>query len=172
MGILPAVVLGLILNMIGLLVLYWGKLGKRSDVEEVELSDKDLEASEKGEVELSEKDLEVSENREVEINSQNQDREDLNSHIQMVANEEVRSTSATESSVQLAPLRRSIMRSRCFKIVVYLVTLGMLACFLAGLDLAWTAVTAGLVLMVLDFVDAAPILDKVIFLNLFPPLPS
>ncbi|XP_024390238.1 silicon efflux transporter LSI2 isoform X2 [Physcomitrium patens] len=50
---------------------------------------------------------------------------------------------------------------RIWKICVYLVTLGMLAALLAGLSLPWTAITAAVVLMVLDFSDAGPNLAKV-----------
>jgi hypothetical protein len=42
------------------------------------------------------------------------------------------------------------------------VALGMLAALLAGLNLAWTAITAAIVLTVLDFRDASPSLDKVL----------
>jgi Citrate transporter len=48
------------------------------------------------------------------------------------------------------------------KISVYLVTLGMLIALLMGLNLSWTAITAALVLMVFDFKDAQPCLEKVI----------
>ncbi|KAG6474625.1 silicon efflux transporter LSI2-like [Zingiber officinale] len=44
---------------------------------------------------------------------------------------------------------------------VYLVTVGMLVALLMGLNMAWTAITAALVLIVLDFTDAQPCLEKV-----------
>ncbi|KAF7113110.1 hypothetical protein RHSIM_RhsimUnG0159700 [Rhododendron simsii] len=49
------------------------------------------------------------------------------------------------------------------KMCVYLVTVGMLAAFLVGLNMSWTAVTAALVLVVLDFKDAGPCLEKVFY---------
>lgn len=58
-----------------------------------------------------------------------------------------------------------------WKTCVYLVTLGMLISFLMGLNMSWTAITAALALVVLDFKDARPCLEKVstmlflIFLN-------
>ncbi|KAL0400731.1 UNVERIFIED_CONTAM: Silicon efflux transporter LSI2 [Sesamum latifolium] len=48
-----------------------------------------------------------------------------------------------------------------WKACVYLVTLGMLASLLAGLNMSWTAITAALALVVLDFKDARPCLEKV-----------
>lgn len=60
-------------------------------------------------------------------------------------------------------LRRGWRRyqQRIWKASVCLVTLGMLAALLAGLSLPWSAITAAVVLMVLDFSDAGPSLDKV-----------
>ncbi|KAG9441325.1 hypothetical protein H6P81_017179 [Aristolochia fimbriata] len=48
-----------------------------------------------------------------------------------------------------------------WKTSVYLVTLGMLVALLMGLNMSWTAVTAALALVVLDFKDARPCLEKV-----------
>lgn len=48
-----------------------------------------------------------------------------------------------------------------WKACVYLITLGMLISLLAGLNMSWTAITAALALVVLDFKDARPSLEKV-----------
>ncbi|KAH6760597.1 Divalent ion symporter [Perilla frutescens var. hirtella] len=48
-----------------------------------------------------------------------------------------------------------------WKACVYLVTLGMLISLLLGLNMSWTAITAALALVVLDFKDARPSLEKV-----------
>ncbi|XP_068645958.1 silicon efflux transporter LSI2-like [Aristolochia californica] len=48
-----------------------------------------------------------------------------------------------------------------WKTSVYLVTLGMLVALLMGLNMSWTAVTAALALVALDFKDAGPCLEKV-----------
>ncbi|KAL9674256.1 hypothetical protein QQ045_030526 [Rhodiola kirilowii] len=47
------------------------------------------------------------------------------------------------------------------KLSVYLVTLGMLVALLKGLNMSWTTLTAAFTLVVLDFKDARPCLDKV-----------
>lgn len=52
-------------------------------------------------------------------------------------------------------------QARIWNAFVYLVTIGMLAALLAGLSLPWTAITAAVVLTMLDFSDAGPNLDKV-----------
>ncbi|KAI3952912.1 hypothetical protein MKX01_028604 [Papaver californicum] len=48
-----------------------------------------------------------------------------------------------------------------WKTSVYLVIIGMLIALLLGLNMSWTVISASLVLMVLDFKDAGPSLDKV-----------
>lgn len=49
-----------------------------------------------------------------------------------------------------------------WKTCVYLITLGMLISLLAGLNMSWAAITAALALVVLDFKDARPSLEKVV----------
>ncbi|KAG9441328.1 hypothetical protein H6P81_017182 [Aristolochia fimbriata] len=48
-----------------------------------------------------------------------------------------------------------------WKTCVYLVTLGMLIALLMGLNMSWTAITTALALVVIDFKDAQPSLEKV-----------
>ncbi|KAJ0043115.1 hypothetical protein Pint_17485 [Pistacia integerrima] len=48
-----------------------------------------------------------------------------------------------------------------WKSCVYLVTVGMLISLLMGLNMSWTAITAALALVVLDFKDARPSLEKI-----------
>ena len=50
-----------------------------------------------------------------------------------------------------------------WKTGVYLVTIGMLISLLMGLNMSWTAITAALALVVLDFKDARHCLEKVKF---------
>ncbi|XVF50853.1 hypothetical protein PTKIN_Ptkin04bG0137100 [Pterospermum kingtungense] len=52
------------------------------------------------------------------------------------------------------------LKRRYWKFCVYFVTLGMLISLLMGLDMSWTAITAALALVVLDFKDARPCLEK------------
>ncbi|KAK7380346.1 hypothetical protein VNO78_32854 [Psophocarpus tetragonolobus] len=48
-----------------------------------------------------------------------------------------------------------------WKSCVYIITLGMMAAMLLGLNMSWTAISAALALVVLDFKDARPSLEKV-----------
>ena len=49
-----------------------------------------------------------------------------------------------------------------WKTSVYLTTLGMLVALLMGLNMSWSAITAALVLLALDFTDAQACLEKVL----------
>ncbi|CAD6248930.1 unnamed protein product [Miscanthus lutarioriparius] len=51
--------------------------------------------------------------------------------------------------------------SKAWKTCVYVITLGMLVALLLGLNMSWSAITAALALIVLDFKDARPCLEKV-----------
>jgi hypothetical protein len=48
-----------------------------------------------------------------------------------------------------------------WKSCVYLITIGMLIALLMGLNMSWTTISAALALVVLDFKDARPCLEKV-----------
>ncbi|XP_057951675.1 silicon efflux transporter LSI2-like isoform X2 [Malania oleifera] len=48
-----------------------------------------------------------------------------------------------------------------WKAGVYVVTVGMLVSLLMGMNMSWTAITAALALVILDFRDARPCLEKV-----------
>ncbi|XP_062221478.1 silicon efflux transporter LSI2-like isoform X2 [Phragmites australis] len=52
-------------------------------------------------------------------------------------------------------------KSKLWKTCVYVITLGMLVALLLGLNMSWSAITAALALIVLDFKDARPCLEKV-----------
>lgn len=64
---------------------------------------------------------------------------------------------SSEEKDDTSTRRKRIMWKTC----VYLVTVGMLIAFLVGMNMSWTAITAALALVVLDFKDARPSLDKV-----------
>ncbi|KAK9094768.1 hypothetical protein Scep_026237 [Stephania cephalantha] len=70
---------------------------------------------------------------------------------------------ANVASVQLGEKEGLMQRYNriLWKTCVYLVTIGMLIALLMGLNMSWTAITAALALVVLDFKDARPSLEKV-----------
>lgn len=79
------------------------------------------------------------------------------------ANVSIHPSPAHEGALEFqGPVVENTKRRRLFKICVYTVTLGMLAALLAGLDLSWSAITAGVILMVIEFGDAGPSLDQVL----------
>lgn len=53
-----------------------------------------------------------------------------------------------------------------WKLCVYMITLGMLVAMLLGLNMSWTAISAALALVVVDFQDARPSLEKVTLINI------
>jgi Citrate transporter len=67
------------------------------------------------------------------------------------------------SEVKEEEVAGSGWRRNVWKCSIYLVTLGMLVALLMGLNLSWTAITAALVLVAIDFKDAQPCLEKVVF---------
>ncbi|KAL6635383.1 hypothetical protein ACP70R_028054 [Stipagrostis hirtigluma subsp. patula] len=64
--------------------------------------------------------------------------------------------SAEEKEVPMEP-----WKSALWKTCVYVITFGMLVALLLGLNMSWSAITAALALIVLDFKDARPCLEKV-----------
>lgn len=82
----------------------------------------------------------------------------------------VRSSSrmnCSSSSLITKPLNEKecsieIMKDFLWKACVYIVTVGMLIALLMGLNMSWSAISAALALIVLDFKDARPCLEKVI----------
>ncbi|PKA60863.1 hypothetical protein AXF42_Ash006498 [Apostasia shenzhenica] len=94
-----------------------------------------------------------------------QRREDVSSSRRHVRNIGInRMNSAEASSSQCSEDKDSPAerwKRLMWKASVYLVTIGMLISLLVGLNMSWTAITAALALVVLDFKDARPCLEKV-----------
>ncbi|KAL8153493.1 hypothetical protein V2J09_011253 [Rumex salicifolius] len=114
-GLLPAAVVGVIVNAAILLCFFWRSLDNNSnnrDNEEEGLSPLAVEDSEVGEEE------------------ENIDDE---------------------------------WKRRLWNACVYMVTAGMVVAMLAGLDMSWSAICAALTLVALDFKDAQPCLDKIMY---------
>lgn len=75
-----------------------------------------------------------------------------------------RRPSRSESACSLSREKMTVTQKwkrRLWKCGVYFVTAAMLAALLYGLDLSWSALTAAVALMVLDFKDAGASLEKV-----------
>ncbi|KAG6472843.1 hypothetical protein ZIOFF_070321 [Zingiber officinale] len=72
-----------------------------------------------------------------------------------------RDTSLNGRRKRVSHMVKRFKKHYLWRTCVYLVTVGMLVALLMGLNMAWTAITAALVLIVLDFTDAQPCLEKV-----------
>lgn len=96
-----------------------------------------------------------------EVNGMSSQIREENSHSEAMAVAD-RPTSGTitnffEGNDFLDPKWKHILWKAC----VYMITLGMLVALLVGMNMSWTAITAALALVVLDFKDARPSLEKV-----------
>ncbi|OIT06184.1 PREDICTED: putative transporter arsB [Nicotiana attenuata] len=180
-GILPAMLVGVVVNALLLLCMYWNLLSVNKDVES-------------GAVKLVEDEVVVSHpfspatmSHVNSLDSQEQfsvepmNTNGLINHAETLDNRAKDSNEVpNDGSLQmrdknvclktvdgcedqnftkenLAAIRKRLL----WKICVYLVTIGMLISLLMGLNMSWTAITAALALVVLDFKDARPCLEKV-----------
>lgn len=75
--------------------------------------------------------------------------------------ERQRDTCTTTESLEGRENMTTKWKGMLWKFGVYLVTIGMLVALLMGLNMSWCAITAALALVVLDFKDARPSLEKV-----------
>ncbi|XP_019058347.1 PREDICTED: putative transporter arsB [Tarenaya hassleriana] len=198
LGLFPAMILGIGVNALILLGMYWRLLSDHKDEEDVPsevVADEDVTShrfspatlphlnslgSEEWNSRLSSENPSMNgtpvhtdtlRNRTVSVESEihresNASRETTNNPFQK---EDETGLSKRISSVDSTP-ENYFRTSNCceekwkrvlWKSCVYLVTLGMLISLLMGLNMSWTAITAALALVVLDFRDARPSLEKV-----------
>ncbi|GAB4826340.1 hypothetical protein Ancab_009206 [Ancistrocladus abbreviatus] len=128
LGIFPAAILGLLVNALLLLCMYWRSLSSRSS------------------------DQEFASAREVTNAVGLEDGLLINAFVDQEAFNvsEVRTDCTKESC-------KRMLRKAC----VYLIVVGMLISYLMGFNMSWTAIAAALALVVLDFKEASPCLEKV-----------
>ncbi|PKA62752.1 hypothetical protein AXF42_Ash018960 [Apostasia shenzhenica] len=141
-GILPAMLVGIFINTSILLCMFWKSLSHKETKKEIV-----DEALDEGEV-LSHR---FSPARMSHLSTQN--------------SQENVDGSEVEKNRQQLPIHEEEKlpnkRALFLKVCVYLVTIGMLIALLIGLNMSWTAITAALALVVIDFRDAGPCIDKV-----------
>ncbi|EFJ26231.1 hypothetical protein SELMODRAFT_148775 [Selaginella moellendorffii] len=168
-GVLPAMALGIFVNTVLLLLFYWKSLKPLPKID-------DRHAIAAGDVEKeTEHDppnwlhspaviddlLRLESRRSSRSSSSFRRSRSTRSHVPEEFDEEAGALPPPPSSPPLKTTRASRLRRKVWKVCVYLVTLAMLAALLYGLNLSWTALTAAVVLIVLDFSDAGPCLDQV-----------
>ncbi|KAG6649845.1 silicon efflux transporter LSI2-like [Carya illinoinensis] len=174
MGILPAMLLGVVANSVILICMYWRLLSIPKDEEDAAIKhhkEDDLNSHPFSPATM----LRCTSSSSQECNST---MEAINEQSPPNINENMDTTShnaALEERLTYAfsgessegnedlPLGSKRM---LWKSCVYLVTIGMLIAFLMGLNMLWTAITAALALVVLDFKDARLCLEKVSYLLL------
>ncbi|KAH0452074.1 hypothetical protein IEQ34_019373 [Dendrobium chrysotoxum] len=151
MGILPAMIVGIFINTTILLCMFWKSLSSMKDEEEAV-----NEAVVDGEVLFhkfspARMSHHSNQNSQVEVGGDEGEKNNIQLSV-------VRETTIMVGHDVEKPLsRKALFLKGC----VYLVTIGMLTALLIGLNMSWTAITAALALIVIDFRDAGPCLDKV-----------
>ncbi|KAG5563277.1 hypothetical protein RHGRI_005882 [Rhododendron griersonianum] len=135
-GVIPAMLVGVVLNALILLVMYWKVLSVEKDevISEVDMNSHQFSPATMSHLtSLESQGLNPTADAIDQIKNRTSSREDA-----------VPVQSMMEVEGDLANGGNRLLRKMC----VYLVTVGMLAAFLVGLNMSWTAVTAALVLMV------------------------
>ncbi|XP_009627874.1 silicon efflux transporter LSI2-like [Nicotiana tomentosiformis] len=185
-GILPALLVGVVVNAVLLLCMYWKVLSVHKDVEDVVPEEEvvshrfspatmsHLNSSNSQELNNALDSMTISSsprnhaetlrNRgnfgESEI--QNASKEGPNDGSVQKTEENVSSKIDEYEDENFTSYdEKEKWKNMLWKVCVYLVTIGMLIALLMGLNMSWTAITAALVLVVLDFKDARPCLEKV-----------
>ncbi|KAM7258050.1 hypothetical protein ACFE04_013791 [Oxalis oulophora] len=206
-GILPSMLLGVVVNIILILAMYWDVLSVQKDEEDArsEISaDQNVTSHQFSPATLSHvtsldsQDFDpinpgtssnsvgimannatlrnrVLTSNEIEVNSEivsNASKEGASDECSQQVDEPedpskfIASVDRLSDALSLQPHRVDERSPEKWKLMlwkpcVYLVTIGMLIALLMGLNMSWTAITAALALVVLDFQDARPSLEKV-----------
>ncbi|KAM3682219.1 hypothetical protein ACJW31_12G057000 [Castanea mollissima] len=146
---LPAALVGVLVNSIILVCMYWSLLSGCKEEEdtaaEVVAEDEESDGNTNGSLSAT-----VDSSYFVTLRNLVRSSESERPIVQNGASESIRSSNAS--------LR---WRMIFWKFCVYLITLGMLISLLMGENMSWTAIAAALALIVLDFKDAQPCLEKV-----------
>ncbi|KAL0732174.1 hypothetical protein Bca4012_008383 [Brassica carinata] len=173
LGVFPAMIVGITVNAMMLLAMYWRLLSDHKEEEEevseavgvVVVEEEDVTSHRFSPATLPHlssfrsdetnvrTDPETLRNRGASSGESNASRD------QADAESQGESDHPNSNNVLLFQTKR--WRRVLWKSSVYLITLGMLVSLLMGLNMSWTAITAALALVVLDFKDARPSLEKV-----------
>ncbi|RLN16679.1 putative transporter arsB [Panicum miliaceum] len=145
LGILPAMLAGMAVNMVMLLCMYWKDLAGTSGPD-----DKQMEAVEEG------------------LAAASKTPSPSPGQLQLVKSPKLRggysSPLMTEDISTKHPwfMQCTEERRKLFlKSFAYIVTVGMVIAYMVGLNMSWAAITTAIALVVVDFRDAEPCLDKV-----------
>ncbi|KAL5218305.1 hypothetical protein ABZP36_018989 [Zizania latifolia] len=137
LGILPAMLVGMAVNMVMLLCMYWRELGGSADLAD----GKQMEAVEEG--------------RSPSVASLKSPEANGGGALSLEMSENI--STKHPWFMQCTEQRRKLF----LKSFAYVVTVGMVVAYMVGLNMSWTAITTAIALVVVDFRDAEPCLDKV-----------
>ncbi|KAF0928601.1 hypothetical protein E2562_006042 [Oryza meyeriana var. granulata] len=154
LGILPAMLAGMGINMLMLLCMYWKELEGASPDEVA--AGKEMEAIEEGRRRpspLPSSVLALNKKDDGHTASAEEDNDDDDAQSMMSEN----ISTKHRWFMQCSEHRRKLF----LKSFAYVVTVGMLVAYMLGLNMSWTAITTAIALVVVDFRDAEPCLDKV-----------
>ncbi|XP_042400658.1 silicon efflux transporter LSI2-like [Zingiber officinale] len=158
-GVVPAMLVGVVINIVFLLCMFWNQLTPPPEGDEPE------KQSETTVTEI-----------EVETHTFSPARMSHPSPLQHLQPSPLRTPAANDvernvpcpnagtkrGCSDVSHIKMCLTKKELFlKSFVYIVTAGMLAALLMGLNMSWTAISAALVLVIIDFKDAGPCLDKV-----------
>ncbi|KAG5558622.1 hypothetical protein RHGRI_008535 [Rhododendron griersonianum] len=191
-GILPAMLVGVALNAVILLCMYWKLLSIQKDEEDAAMEvvpEDDVVSHRFSPATLSHltslnsqewsstlESMTIRSPPNVNGNTANVDTlrnrvSASENEIHKASSEEIESARGSNASKEVSndgfsqggdkPDVKERWKIVLWKTCVYLVTIGMLISLLMGLNMSWTAITAALALVVLDFKDARPSLEKV-----------
>ncbi|KAJ4866252.1 Divalent ion symporter [Raphanus sativus] len=173
LGVFPAMIVGITVNAAMLLAMYWRLLSDRKEEEEENEVSEVVEEEDVTSHRFSPATLpHLSSFRSEETNVRT-DPETLRnrgaSSGESIASRDHQADAESQGESYPIPttnndvlvFRTKRWRRVLWKSSVYLITLGMLVSLLMGLNMSWTAITAALALVVLDFKDARPSLEKV-----------
>jgi Na+/H+ antiporter NhaD/arsenite permease-like protein len=147
LGILPAMLAGMAVNMVILLCMYWKELDGSSSPDLIN-NGKQMEAVEEGRVVVS-----ATPSPATALKSPKLINGDCDSPSMMMEN----ISTNHPWFMQCTEERRKLF----IKSFAYVVTIGMVVAYMVGLNMSWTAITTAIALVVVDFRDAEPCLDKV-----------
>uniref|UniRef100_F6H3F3 Citrate transporter-like domain-containing protein n=1 Tax=Vitis vinifera TaxID=29760 RepID=F6H3F3_VITVI len=168
LGLLPAMLVGVFVNALILLCMYWRLLSIEKDEEHTldeVISEEDSASHRFSPAAMSNptasNSQELNPVLEPMITWSSSSSNGSTIHTETLRNR----VSSKQSNLQgtlsgniesAKPWKRQLWKTR-----VYLVTIGMLIALLVGLNMSWTTLTTALALVVLDFKDAQPCLQKV-----------
>ncbi|XVF50856.1 hypothetical protein PTKIN_Ptkin04bG0137200 [Pterospermum kingtungense] len=165
-GILPAMLVGLLLNALLLLCMYWRLLSNPYIDENT--APVDTTSHENEMIPLVPNNALGSSALVITVTSSGDSSEGSDEEVPLLPDKQYRvrdhafhvEYSSKSDQGNMETLTKT-WKKTMWKPCVYLITLAMLISFLMGLDMSWTAITAALALMVLDYGDAQPCLKRV-----------